>query len=175
MRDRVVELLRVPAESLEPHPANWRRHPAKQRAVLAALLREIGLADALLARRDAEGRLHLIDGHLRAELAGGEAVPVLVLDVTESEAEQLLATLDPLAALAETDAAALTALAARLTFEDPQVAEMLAALTRAEPPPSEPVIPEAWQVLVECDGEADQRRLYEQLTAEGWRCRVITL
>jgi DNA modification methylase len=48
--------------------------------------------------------LTLIDGHLRlGELAEAE-VPVLVLDVTEAEANKLLVTLDPLAAMAEMDA-----------------------------------------------------------------------
>ena len=39
----------------------------------------------------------LIDGHLRAETAPDMMVPVLVLDVTEEEADKLLLTLDPLA------------------------------------------------------------------------------
>jgi hypothetical protein len=47
----------------------------------------------------------LIDGHLRAETLGDGDVPVLILDVTEAEADKLLATLDPLAAMADSDAA----------------------------------------------------------------------
>jgi hypothetical protein len=45
----------------------------------------------------------LIDGHLRAETTHDQLVPVLVLDVDEAEANKLLATLDPLAVMAETD------------------------------------------------------------------------
>ena len=45
----------------------------------------------------------LIDGHLRAETTPDQLVPVLVLDVDENESHKLLATLDPLAAMAETD------------------------------------------------------------------------
>ena len=50
-----------------------------------------------------DGRLMLIDGHLRAETTPDQLVPVLVLDVDENESNKLLATLDPLAAMAETD------------------------------------------------------------------------
>src|SRR2546427_12665185 len=45
----------------------------------------------------------LINGHLRAEVTPDTEVPVLVLDVTEEEADKLLLTLDPLAAMAESD------------------------------------------------------------------------
>ena len=52
----------------------------------------------------------LIDGHLRAETAGEAVLPVLVLDVSEAEADKLLLTLDPLAAMAERDAERLASL-----------------------------------------------------------------
>src|SRR6266540_6569644 len=106
IRDRVVELIRVPASELLPNPANWRRHPDHQRAALRGLLRQIGYADALLARRDG-GALVLIDGHLRQSLDPEQVVPVLVLDVDEAEADLLLATLDPLAGLAGANSDAL--------------------------------------------------------------------
>lgn len=34
---------------------------------------------------------------------------------------------------------------------------------------------ETYQVLVECDGEAQQQAIYERLTAEGLHCRLLTL
>ena len=52
----------------------------------------------------------LIDGHLRAETTPDAVVPVLVLDVSEEEADKILLTLDPLAALAESDAERIKAL-----------------------------------------------------------------
>src|SRR5438876_9386199 len=96
LRDRLVELRRVPASKLLPDPKNWRRHPSAQAVALRALLAEVGWADACLARQTEQG-LVLIDGHLRREVASDALVPVLVLDVTESEAQTLLAALDPLA------------------------------------------------------------------------------
>ncbi|MGY8768988.1 MAG: hypothetical protein ACKVH8_11260, partial [Pirellulales bacterium] len=101
IRDRIKELRRVPASELQPHPLNWREHPPQQQKVLQGILEEVGYANALLARELEEGSLQLIDGHLRAETTPDEQVPVLVLDVTESEAAKLLASLDPSAALAE--------------------------------------------------------------------------
>jgi hypothetical protein len=37
------------------------------------------------------------------------------------------------------------------------------------------VIPETYQLLVDCADEAAQRALFERLTSEGRRCRVLTL
>jgi DNA modification methylase len=127
IRDRIVELRRVPAASLLPNPRNWRRHPERQRAAMAGVLSEIGYAGALLARETPDG-LMLIDGHLRAETTPGQHVPVLVLDVSEAEADKLLATVDPLAALAETDGAALRQLLESVQSDDAGVRAMLDGL-----------------------------------------------
>ncbi len=111
IRDRVVELRRVRARDLIPNPKKWRKHPEVQAGALRAMLYDIGYADALLARETPEG-LVLIDGHLRAETTPDEEVPVLVLvlDVDETEADKLLATLDPLAGMAVADGEALARL-----------------------------------------------------------------
>src|SRR5262245_3004957 len=75
---------------------------------MRAVLEEIGYAHALLARQDNTGQLILIDGHLRADFTLTQDVLVLILDVTEAEANNVLATLDPLASLAELDTDAWT-------------------------------------------------------------------
>lgn len=109
IRDRVRELRRVRAGDLIASPKNWRTHPDGQRAALAAVLEEVGYAGALLAYETPAG-LELIDGHLRAETTPDDEVPVLVLDVDAAEAAKLLATYDPLGAMAGADAARLDAL-----------------------------------------------------------------
>lgn len=111
-RDRIKDLRRVPARDLRPSPRNWRNHPPAQRAAIEAMLGRVGIADAAIARELPDGSLELIDGHLRADMLGDELIPVLVLDVDQAEADQLLATLDPLAGMAETDGEKLNALLA---------------------------------------------------------------
>lgn len=112
IRDRIRELRRVRARDLVPNPKNWRRHPRVQRDALRDLLVKIGFADALLARELPDGSLMLIDGHLRADIAPDSTVPVLIVDVSEEEADLILATLDPLASLAESDSEKVKALLA---------------------------------------------------------------
>ena len=70
------------------------------------MLERIGYVDAVIARETPDG-LMLIDGHLRADLVPDAEIPVLVVDLDEAEAGEVLATLDPLVAMAETDTEAL--------------------------------------------------------------------
>ena len=129
--DRVVELRRVPADTIRPNPWNWRLHPQNQSDALVEMLGEIGFAGALIARETPEG-LELIDGHLRQEVAGSEVVPVLVVDMNDEEVRRLLATLDPIGAMAQTDVIALTALLDTLEVDGESTRAMLDMLTEAE-------------------------------------------
>jgi hypothetical protein len=110
IRDRVKDFRRVKASELRANAKNWRRHPEGQRSALSAMLQDVGLVDALMVREMPDGKLYLIDGHLRADIAGDTDVPVLVVDLTDEETAKVLATFDPLGGLAVTDSAALTAL-----------------------------------------------------------------
>ena len=127
IRDRIRELRRVPAGELRANPRNYRTHPEPQRAALRGILAEVGLADALLAYDTPDG-LTLVDGHLRLEECGDQVLPVLVLDVTEAEADKLLLTLDPLAAMAEADASKLDALLRDVQTAAPALADMFTDL-----------------------------------------------
>lgn len=184
-RDRIKELRRVRAGDLLPNPKNWRVHPPHQADALRGLLAEVGLADALLARELPDGSLQLIDGHLRAETCGDQAVPVLILDVDEQEADKLLASLDPVAGLAEADHQRVAELLGSVKTENDALQSLLdqlaketviadnAGLAAAAAPEIE--IPESYQIVVECDGERQQREMFQRLTDEGYKCRVLTL
>lgn len=127
IRDRVKELRRVPAGELLPNERNWRKHPKAQQEALQGILAEIGYAGALIAYETPKG-LKLIDGHLRASTTPETEVPVLVLDVDDAEAAKLLASLDPLAAMAEADAGALDSLLRDVQTGNQALADMLTNL-----------------------------------------------
>src|SRR5438477_4106557 len=100
IRNRIKGHRRVRAGDLVPHEFNYRTHPEMQRSALEALYRQVGFARSLLAYELPDGRLKLIDGHLRRDIDPDMEVEVEVLDVTEEEALALLLSIDPLAALA---------------------------------------------------------------------------
>ncbi len=135
VRDRIKELRRVKASELLPNPKNWRQHPAAQADALRGVLAEIGYADALIAyvpsdyyQPDGNGKLMLIDGHLRADTTPDQEVPVLVLDVTDEEADKILLTLDPLAGMAEAGEAELAALLASVETDNEALQTLLAEM-----------------------------------------------
>ena len=128
VRDRIKELRRVPANELRPNPRNWRKHPEKQLNAIRGVLAEVGFAGAEIARELDDGTLELIDGHARAEVAGSAEVPVLVLDVDEAEANKILATFDPIGAMAESDAVKLDQVLRDVDTGSEAVQEMLAEL-----------------------------------------------
>ncbi len=131
IRNRIKELRHVKANELHPNSKNWRTHPKAQQDALKGILAEIGYADALLAREQEDGSLVLVDGHLRAETTPEEEVPVLILDIDESESDKLLLSLDPLAALAETNAAALDSLLRNVDTGSEGLQEMYADMAEA--------------------------------------------
>src|SRR5882672_6032283 len=101
IRNRIKEHRRVRAGDLVPHEWNFRVHPELQRDALRALYSRVGFARSLLAYELPDGRLKLIDGHLRRDLDPDMEVAVEVLDVDDDEARALLLSIDPLARLAE--------------------------------------------------------------------------
>src|SRR5437870_10542635 len=102
VRNRIKDHRRVRAGDLVPHELNFRSHPEHQKAALQALYAEVGFARSLLAYELPDGRLKLLDGHLRRDLDPEMQVDVEILDVNDNEARALLLSIDPLAALAQT-------------------------------------------------------------------------
>jgi hypothetical protein len=184
VRDRIRELRRVKASELRANPRNWRTHPSAQRAALEGVLSEIGYASALLARELPDGSLELVDGHLRAETTPDQLVPVLILEIDEDEANNLLATLDPLAALAVADSERLNELLQDVRTSNSAVQSMLGNLAKgmalpledgqAERADCEPMLfPERYEVLVQCADELQQKEFIKQLLADGFVCRAL--
>src|SRR6516162_5425730 len=127
IRNRVKSHRRVRAGDLVPHEWNFRLHLELQKAALHAIYQEVGFARSLLAYELPDGRLKLIDGHLRRDIDPDMEVDVEILDVNEEEARKLLLTIDPLAALAETQ----EQLHQRLLEQTPTDSDALAAAWEA--------------------------------------------
>jgi hypothetical protein len=144
-------------------------------------LKEVGFAGAELARELPDGTLQLIDGHARAEVAGDAVLPVLVLDVTEAEADKILATFDPLGAMATKDIDMLDELISQVEIKDSALLTMLEGLSESakdetikEPELKQVVLDSVFEVVVSCASELDQKSVYEVMTERGYKCRVLT-
>ena len=119
-RNRIVDNLVMSVSELRPNGKNWRVHPRQQAGALRSTLEEVGLVQSVILNRRSveqgwppEAVPTLVDGHLRVELAvqnREESLPVCVVDLTSPEEALVLATLDPLGAMAEADPEILAAL-----------------------------------------------------------------
>jgi hypothetical protein len=179
VRNRIKEHRRVRAGDLVPHELNWRRHPQSQRLALEALYEEVGFARSLLAFERPDGRLQLIDGHLRRDLDPDMLVDVEILDVDEAEARKLLLSMDSLAGLAEPDTEALTLLRKGTQTDEPVLSDLWdtiargTAATRQSLQEAIPKPAEQFLILVECADEAEQIQLLERFRREGISCRAL--
>ena len=175
--DRIKELRRVPASELRPNPKNWRTHSTQQQNALKSVLAEVGFAGAVLARELDDKSLMLIDGHLRVETSGQEMVPVLVLDVNETEADILLATFDPIGQMAATDKEKVGDLLDNIETNNEAVLNILNDLMgiSADVQHDGTDFDEEmrYQVIVECVDEEHQSTVLNKLASENYKCRPL--
>jgi hypothetical protein len=106
----------VDPTQLLAHPLNARRHPNAQRGALRESLGRAGWVDVVKVNTRTG---HVVDGHARVEeaISAGANVPVLYLDLSEEDERFVLATLDPISALATYDAEVLSLLLEDIEIE----------------------------------------------------------
>jgi DNA modification methylase len=145
IQDRIKEIRKIKASELTPHSRNWRLHPKMQEKAMRGVLSDIGAADVLKAYYAEDGKLTLLDGHLRREVAPDFEWTVAILDFNEAEATEYLLTYDPLSAMAEADKEKMDALLRDISTDNQAVQEMLAEMAEKaglyfgkEEPPEDP-------------------------------------
>ena len=125
LQNRIIKSGEESVKDLVPNSANWRLHPVRQKAATKEAIAHVGWVERVLVNLrtgddwpdDQRGVKTLVDGYMRLGIAldsGEETVPVDYVDLTPLEEAYVLATLDPLGALAQTDKDALVALTGQL-------------------------------------------------------------
>jgi DNA modification methylase len=132
-RNRIVDSGQEAPEQLLANPANWRIHPQAQQDALAGALDEVGWVQQVLVNRRSG---FVVDGHARVALAlsrGESTVPVLYVDLEPAEEALVLATLDPIGAMAGQDGEKLRALLADIAVDDDGLRALLGQLAGNDP------------------------------------------
>ena len=174
-RDRIVGHGKEAPEKLIPNEKNWRLHPERQKRALAGVLGDVGWVQQVVVNRRT-GRL--VDGHLRVALALERAeteVPVVYVDLDEREEALVLATLDPLAALADVDAGKLEALLREVRLDDPAVNDMLTELAKNAGvvlgEPEQPIV----EVPAEIERAEELREKWQTARGQLWEIPSATV
>jgi len=153
------------------------------------VLDEHGFVVPVVARRTDR---QIVDGHQRVRANAlrrrpDELIPVVFLaGISDTQAKAMNVALNNVAGQGEYDLRKLGKLLAGLSGEDlelpaatgfteDQIADLTRWLDRAPAPPGAVDLPECFQVVVECESEARQRRVYERMSTEGHNCRVLTV
>ena len=132
-RNRIVGSGEEAPDQLVANPLNWRTHPGPQRDALRGSLNEVGWVQQILVNRTTG---NVVDGHARVEEALSRhepKVPVLYVDLTLEEERVVLATLDPIGAMAQRDDERLTELLRDLNVDDAGLQALLADLVPQAP------------------------------------------
>lgn len=114
---------------LMAHPGNWRTHPDAQQEALASTLERVGYVTRIIVNKTTG---HIVDGHLRVEMAlahGQPQIPVTFVELTADEEAVILATLDPIGDMAAINRERLRALVEQIDARgDTRLADLLATL-----------------------------------------------
>lgn len=131
-RNRIVGHGEEAPEQLLANPGNWRIHPKAQQDTLAGVLSEVGwVQDVIVNQRTG----FVVDGHARIALAisrNEPSVPVVYVDLDSHEEALILATLDPISAMAAADKEQLDVLLRDVETGDAAVMQMLSDLAMRE-------------------------------------------
>lgn len=184
-RIRVTEHALVPPSELINSPENARLHPKAQQEAVRAAIHELGFVGEILVSKRS-GRI--LDGHLRVAeaLRDGQALVPVGWVACDSDEQELaiLATHDPIGAMATADRDQLAVLVEKAAVEAEPLQAMLAAMAGRRPEPAGRVIGAGFgprggggrlgpvaglvhPVVVECPSERDAEILLEQLADEG--------
>lgn len=172
----------VATDDLIPYINNSRTHSESQIKQIAASIREFGFTNPILI--DEAGTI--IAGHGRvmaAQVLDLDEVPTITLGglsdaqrkayVIADNKLALNAGWDTEILLAEIDALQdLNFDTQLLGFSADELSEML---NIEEPQPKEETYSEIFNIIVECDDEMEQEKIFNQLESEGYKCRVQSL
>lgn len=132
IKNRIVGSGEEALDQIMFNPRNWRIHPLNQQNALKGVLEEVGWVQQVIVNKRTG---NLVDGHLRCQLAareGATTIPVVYIDVSEEEEALVLATLDPIAAMAATDKQKLDELFQDIQSDNENVQKLISDIAEKE-------------------------------------------
>jgi ParB-like chromosome segregation protein Spo0J len=174
-------------DSLIPYTNNPKEHPEGQVQKIASSIKNYGWDQPIVVDGDGE----IIKGHGRlqaAELLGLEEVPVIErTDLSDAEARAARIadnktaesewSDDLLAAEVDQLAAADTINFDSLGFGDDELDDLLDNGDGLPEPADETALglETEYEVIIECESESEQEQVFDELTQEGYECRLNSL
>jgi ParB-like chromosome segregation protein Spo0J len=173
-----MQIHSVPITDLRIDPANARRHSDRNIDAIMSSLMRFGQQKPIVI--DANNVVRAGNGTLAAAKGlGWTHIDVVRSDLIGVEATAFAIADNRTAELAEWDTEVLAAALndpdiGDLGFDAKEIRKILGELQEAGPQlPTQ--LGDTFQVIVECHDEAQQKELFDRVTAEGFTCRLLTL
>lgn len=94
-KNRIIGFKVVKLGDINHNPRQWKTHPDSQKGTLRGILDEVGFAGVPVVYNSVRtGGLTYVDGHGRKETAPDQTTWVAITDLTDEEADFILATFD---------------------------------------------------------------------------------
>ncbi len=152
---------------------------------VAAAIREFGFRVPVVAKSDGT----VVDGHLRLKAAkklGLTEVPVVLADdMTDLQIKAFRLSVNKMAELAEWDDELLAIEFAEIAelgfdleltgFSLDEIASIFDDSEQEDTVPTEQPYAEKFNIVIECESEEEQERIFNRLDSEGYKCRVQSL
>ena len=170
----------VPIKDLKLNPRNPRVHPTSQVLALKGSLEEYDWTGPVLAQK---GTKIVIKGHgtiKAARLRGDNKVPVIFHDWTDEKVKAYMIADNKLGELSYWDERELSRLLIELG-ENMDLKDLgfnereLDKLLKESVSEKEIVLKDFFEVIIDCSNEADQKKIFNELTKLGYKCRVLIL
>jgi len=178
-------IVRRKVEDLIPYARNSRTHSDAQVAQIAASVREFGWTNPVLV----DGENGIIAGHgrvLAARKLGMEEVPCIELaGLSDTQRRAYIIADNKLALNSGWDNELLAIEFAEIAelgfdleltgFSLDEIASIFDDSEQEDTVPTEQPYAEKFNIVVECESEEEQERIFNRLDSEGYKCRVQSL
>ena len=168
---------------LSNDPANARKHNDRNIDAIIASLRRFGQQKPIVV--DSSGVVRAGNGTLEAaRRLGWESIDCVTTSLQGSDAIAYAIADNRTAELAEWDEDTLAAQLNGLLTESEEIAlaagftpeeiEAMLALAEDEDEPAQVDLSSKWEIVVTCESEADQQKVFDMIEKEVYKCRVLT-
>ena len=168
---------------LSNDPANARKHNDRNIDAIIASLRRFGQQKPIVV--DSSGVVRAGNGTLEAaRRLGWDSIDCVTTSLQGSDAIAYAIADNRTAELAEWDEDTLAAQLNGLLTESEEIAlaagftpeevEAMLSMPEDEDEPAQVDLSSKWEIVVTCESEADQQKVFDMIEKEGYKCRVLT-
>lgn len=168
---------------LSNDPANARKHNDRNIDAIIASLRRFGQQKPIVI--DRTNIVRAGNGTLEAaRRLGWESIDCVTTSLEGSDAIAYAIADNRTAELAEWDEDTLAAQLNGLLTESEEIAlaagftpeeiEAMLSMPEDEEEPAQVDLSSKWEIVVTCESEADQQKVFDMIEKEGYKCRVLT-